>query len=183
MLSAIYQSIFKMNYRIEIAQSKYISELPAISMAAAELFPVEDLPLELRSETIPIKMFEQATSQQRLWIAVDEINDKAVGFAFLTEECGQIHLKELDVHPEHARKGIGSKLLSEVIIWAKNQKYKELTLTTFVHLPWNARFYEKFDFKVIEPSDLSACLTEILDEEAKGLDILKRVLMSLNLNP
>ena len=81
-----------MSYSIEIAQAKYISELPEISIVSAELFPVEDLPLALRSETTPLEIFEEALNEQRLWIAVDENKDQAVGFAFLTEKCGQIHL-------------------------------------------------------------------------------------------
>ncbi len=172
-----------MSYRIEIAQAKYISELPELSIVSAELFPVEDLPLALRSETTPLEIFEEALNEQRLWIAVDENKDQAVGFAFLTEECGQIHLRELDVHPEHGRQGLGTNLLKNVIIWAKNQKYNQLTLTTFRHLPWNAPFYSRLGFRVIEQSELSSCLNKLLDEEAVGLDKSKRVLMSLYLNP
>jgi len=95
-----------MSYSIEIAQAKYISELPELSIVSAELFPVEDLPLALRSETTPLAIFEEALNEQRLWIAVDENKDQAVGFAFLTEKCGQTHLSELDVHPEHGRQGL-----------------------------------------------------------------------------
>ncbi|HDY75023.1 MAG TPA: N-acetyltransferase [Candidatus Marinimicrobia bacterium] len=171
-----------MSYRIEIAQTKYITELPEISRVAAELFPVEDLPLALRSETNPIEVFEEALSEQKLWIAVDENQDKAVGFAFLSDKCGQLHLRELGVHPEHGRQGLGTNLLKNVIIWAKNQKYNQLSLTTFRHLPWNAPFYTKLGFKMIEQSKLNSCLNKLLDEESKGLDKSKRVLMSLNLN-
>jgi len=170
-----------MNYKIEFAQKKYISELPEISRAAAELFPVEDLPLALRTETTPDATFKKAMSEQRLWSVVDEDADKAVGFAYLAEKCGQIHLRELDVHPKHGRQGLGSNLLKKVIIWAKDQNYSQMTLTTFRHLPWNAPFYSRLGFKVIEPSELSSCLSKLLYEEANGLDKSKRVLMSLNL--
>lgn len=171
-----------MSYRIELAQSKYLSELPGISRAAAELFPIEDLPLALRSETNSLEIFEEALSKQKLWIAVDENKDEAVGFAFLSEKCGQIHLREISVHPEHGRQGLGTNLLKNVITWANNQKYNQLTLTTFSHLRWNAPFYTKLGFKVVEQSELSSCLNKLLDEESKGLDKSKRVLMSLELN-
>ena len=49
-----------MNYRIELAQHKYIPQLPTISKAAAEIFPEEDLPVALRSQTTPIAEFEKA---------------------------------------------------------------------------------------------------------------------------
>ncbi len=171
-----------MSYRIEMARIKYVSDLPEISRAAAEIFPIEDLPLALRSKTNPVEVFEKALSAQKLWITIDENTDRAIGFAFLSEKCGQIHLCEISVHPDHGRQGLGTNLLKNVIIWANNEKYSRLTLTTFRHLPWNAPFYTKLGFKVIEQPELSFCLNQLLDEESKGLDKSKRVLMSLNLD-
>jgi hypothetical protein len=54
-------------------------------------------------------------------------------------------------------------------------------LTTFRHLPWNAPFYQKVGFRILEKANLDEQLAEILEEEAKGLDITKRVAMRLDL--
>ena len=171
----------KMSYSIVPAQKKYIYNLPEISRAAAELFSEKDLPLALRSETTPVNIFEDALNDQRLWVVIDEEKDFTVGFALLLEKCGQIHLRELDVHPDHTRQGLGTNLLKAVILWAKNQKYDQISLTTFRHLPWNAPFYSKLGFKIIEKSQFSPCLLELFNEEAKGLNKSNRVLMLLNL--
>ena len=172
-----------MSYRIEPAQHKYISQLPEISRAAAGLFPAEDLPIALRSEMLPLETLEEALLEQRLWIVIDENEDKAVGFALLTERCGNIHLREIDVHPAHGRQWLGTDLLKQVITWSKNKKYQRFTLTTFRHLPWNAPFYAKLGFQAIDQSEFSPCLKKLLDEEAIGLDKSKRVLMILDLKP
>ena len=168
-----------MSYKIEVAKEKYIHNLAEISRAAAELFSEEDLPIALRMETTPFKVLKKALNEQRLWLAIDEKKDLTVGFALLSKKCGQIHLRELDVHPDHARQGLGTNLLKNVILWAKDQKYDQMTLTTFLHLPWNAPFYSKLGFQMIKQSNLSPCLCELLDEEAKGLNKSNRVLMRL----
>ena len=172
-----------MSYRIEPAHYKYISELPEISRAAAGLFPAEDLPIALRSEMLPLETLEEALLEERLWIVIDENEDKAVGFALLTERCGNIHLREIDVHPAHGRQGLGTDLLKQVITWSKNKKYQRFTLTTFRHLPWNAPFYAKLGFQAIDQSEFSPCLKKLLDEEAIVFDKSKRVLMILDLKP
>jgi len=172
----------KMSYKIEIAKTEHITYLPEISRAAAELFPAEDLPLPLRAETVSAETFEKALYEQRLWVVIDEDKDRVVGFALLSEKCGQIHLRELDIHPEYGRQGLGTKLLKNVISWAKSKNYIQLTLTTFRHLPWNAPFYTKVGFKILEQSRLNPCLSKLLDEEAGGLDKSKRVLMSIDLD-
>jgi len=171
-----------MSYRIEIAKRDHIPYLQGISRAAAELFPLEDLPFPLRAQTPSPDIFEGALRQQRLWIVLDENKDRVVGFALLAEKCQQIHLQELDIHPEYGRQGLGTMLLKFVISWVKSKKYKQLTLTTFRHLPWNAPFYTKLGFKIIEPSQLNSCLIKLLNQESRGLDKSKRVLMILDLD-
>jgi ribosomal protein S18 acetylase RimI-like enzyme len=43
-------------------------------------------------------------------VTVDE-SDVAVGFLLADIVDGNFHIKEMDVHPDHGRKGLGTKLL------------------------------------------------------------------------
>jgi N-acetylglutamate synthase-like GNAT family acetyltransferase len=64
-----------------------------------------------------------------------------VGFAILNKLDGHAHLAELAVHPDYGKRGIGSTLLRRSRVWAEEQGYRAITLTTFVDIPWNAPFY------------------------------------------
>ena len=109
---------------------------------------------------------------------MEEKSDRPVGFALLTEVEDFIHLKELDVHPEHGRKGLGTRLMHRIIEWARQEQYPFMTLTTFIHLPWNAPFYEKLGFKALAPEELTPALQELLQSEvAYGLPAENRVAM------
>ena len=93
-----------------------------------------------------------------------------------------IHLEELDVHPDHGRKGLGRKLVQTVLDWARDEGYPAVTLTTFIHLPWNAPFYETFGFVRLPESALSDGLRAELDWEVdQGLEREKRVAMRCDL--
>ena len=169
-----------MSYRIELAQAEYIPVLPRIERAAAGVFPEEDLSLEQRSKTTPVEVFEKAWKEKRLWTLVDKDTDQPIGFALLEEFQGQLHLKEIDVHPDYARRGLGTQLLKKVLLWAKQEGYKTITLTTFRHLPWNAPFYKRFGFMSLESAELSPDMEKLFRKEAAGSEISKRVMMQLD---
>src|SRR5205807_1162414 len=63
-----------------------------------------------------------------------------VGFAFLNKLDGHAHLGGLAVHPDYGRRGIGTALLRRSRVWAEEQGYRAITLTTFADVPWNAPF-------------------------------------------
>jgi N-acetylglutamate synthase-like GNAT family acetyltransferase len=95
---------------------------------------------------------------------------------------GGAHLDEMDVMPDFGRQGVGTRLVRTIIDWARSDNHLELTLITFRHLPWNAPFYEKMGFKVMESSELGEELASLLQAESEaGIDVHKRVCMKLKL--
>ena len=166
-----------MPYRIKLAESENLSDLKEIELAAAELFFDDDLPAALKLDNTDLDEIEKARQENRLWLVIDNVSNKIFGFALLTHEDNQIHIKEIDVHPTHGQKGLGTRLLHNIIEWAKDQGYQFITLTTFRHLPWNVPFYQKVGFKIAKQSELRGRLAELFEEEAKGLDINNRVAM------
>ena len=156
-----------MNYRIVTAGPDHIERLPAIERAAAEMFSTTDLPSALRVQTTPLTRLRQAQQLGRLWVALDA-QDLPVGSALVTQPGRHAHLQQLDVHPNHGRQGLGTKLVRTVLVWAQRQGNSGVTLTTFRHVPWNAPFYQKLGFTVLVDEQLAAepVLSQLLLSEA-----------------
>ena len=57
------------------------------------------------------------------------------------------HLEEVDVHPDHGRRGVGTALVRAVCDWVRRSGHAEITLTTFRALPWNMPFYRRLGFE------------------------------------
>lgn len=101
-----------------------------------------------------------------------------MGFALLVPLDEHIHLEELDVHPDHGRRGLGRQLVQAVVEWAREAGYPAITLTTFRHLAWNAPFYRRLGFADMDQAALTRGLRALLKHEAdSGLDPAKRVAM------
>lgn len=163
------------SYSILAATGLHLPEIPKIEQAAASAFPDEDLPAALRYLVTDRDTLLEARNEGRLWVAVDGANH-AVGFALAEVFDGEAFLDEVDVHPRHARRGIGTRLVNTVIGWAESREFSSLSLITFRHLPWNAPFYERFGFVQLRRHELGPDMLQILDEEARaGIDVSKRV--------
>jgi GNAT superfamily N-acetyltransferase len=93
-------------------------------------------------------------------------------------EIMMAHLEEIDVHPAHGRRGLGTRLVMEICNWATSAGYRSVTLTTFREIPWNMPFYARLGFEEIPSYELSpALLAVIKDETNRGLDPALRVTM------
>ena len=163
-------------YEITAARPSDLPLLPAIELAAARLL-AGHAPESVLAETTSQIEFEEARRHGHLWVA--RAGDAPVGFAHVKVlEPGAAHLEEIDVHPKHGRRGIGTRLVTTVCEWAAREGYASMTLTTFSDVPWNMPFYERLGFRMISPTVLSPALRSILHDEARrGLDPARRVAM------
>lgn len=170
------------SYRVVSATPEHVPALPDIERSASSLFG-NGVPKELLEITSPESAYAAAQSDGRLWVAVGP-DDEPVGLACVTVEADRVHLAELDVLPEHGRRGVGTELVRAVEAWARSREYSEITLTTYRDVPWNAPFYAALGFVVVSESDWDSELRRRFDEEA-GLDSErpKRVAMRKRLIP
>ena len=165
------------SYRIALAKHEQFEQFQQIELAAAALFPVEDVPEHIRSTATGLDDLALVQADGMLWAALSA-DETPVGFAIVRVVDGFAHIQEIDVHPEHGRRGIGTSLIHSVCIWARSHGIAAVTLTTFRHLPWNAPFYERLGFRPLKPGELTPGLAAIVrDEVARGLDPAKRVAM------
>ena len=135
-------------------------------------------PESVLTETTSLHTLEKASRQGHLWVALAD--DVAIGFAFVELiERDSAHLEEIDVHPDHGRRGVGTKLVSRVCQWAAANGYASVTLTTFRDVPWNLPFYARLGFEIVPPAQVSPALRAVIDAETRrGLDPSRRVVMS-----
>lgn len=164
-------------YSIEFAQPEHLHALPEIERQAACLFRGWDVPNSVLEETTPLEEFQAAQAAGLLWVALSP-QHQPVGFALVEVEGHMPHLEEIDVHPLHGRRGIGTTLVKAVCAWARDRGYAGITLTTYRDIPWNAPFYASLGFEVLGAAELTSYLRErVEDEAARRLDPPCRVVM------
>ena len=163
-------------YTIAAARRRDLVLLPAIEVAAATLL-AGYAPASVLIETTSQADLEEAQRCGRLWVALAE--DVPVGFAYIEVlDPAVAHLEEIDVHPDHGRRGVGTALVFSVCRWAAANGYSCVTLTTFRDVPWNMPFYARLGFEEIPPEELRPALLSIIEDETRrGLDPSRRVAM------
>jgi GNAT superfamily N-acetyltransferase len=163
-------------YEIATARESDLALLPAIELAAARLL-AGYAPESVLAETTSQQQLKDAWRRGHLRVALAD--DVPVGFAHVEVlEAAVAHLEEIDVHPDHGRRGLGTRLVQAVCEWAASAGYEAVTLTTFREVPWNMPFYARLGFEVIPAEELSPSLLAVLRDEARrGLDPARRVAM------
>ncbi|CAG0931158.1 amino-acid N-acetyltransferase [Thermoflexales bacterium] len=164
-------------YHIRLAREMDLSALPEIERQANTLFTAYGLAAQLSDILTPIESLRAGVKAQRLWVAADEA-EQPVGFALGGVVGDNAHLDELDVHPAHGQRGLGTALVEAVCRWAQPSGYRAITLTTLQHIPWNAPWYQRLGFRILEENELSEALRELLQAEIqRGLPADQRVAM------
>lgn len=103
---------------------------------------------------------------------------RLVGFGACERIEGMSHIHQMSVMPEHARRGIGSGILSGLIDVARGRGDESLTLITYADVSWNRPFYERHGFVEITHERAPAHLSSLLAEERRvGIDLSRRIMM------
>lgn len=166
---------------ISPARRAHLDDIPRIELAAAALFSEADLPQCIRFKVTPAEDLREALDNQTLWVAIGP-QEQTVGFAMANTVDGDAYLDELDVLPDFGRRGIGARLVTTVIDWARGSGFSHLSLITFRHVPWNAPFYAKLGFSILDPAEHGPEIAGLIkDEHRAGIDTRKRVAMRRNL--
>ena len=164
------------NDEIGPAQPADVPLLPDIERAAAQLLRGH-APDRILAEASSLEALAEAQGKGHLWVA--RHSGKPVGFA-LVSVIGPttVHLGEIDVHPDHGKRGLGRRLVREVCEWARRSGHREVTLTTFREVRWNMPFYASIGFVELDRAKWTPALHEIVDDEtSRGLDPVGRVVM------
>ena len=167
-----------LDLEIRFAREDEFAALAHVERDAAERFRGLDLMQEtLLEKTLPRSMLDEARRAGRLWVAAPPAG-APLGFAHALLIDGGPHLNELDVRPECWGRGIGSGLIECVFCWAAQRERPGLTLSTFRDPEWNAPFYARRGFRILEAGELTPGLLELRRREAMlGFRVERRVFM------
>lgn len=166
-------------YSIRNGTSEDCVVLPAIEGAAAELFrPLNIISPELDFDTLPLAFLEKQCAAGMLLVATHE--DVPVGFVVAMDKDGDFYIAELDVHPDHGKRGLGAGLMQAICSQAFEAGKPRVTLCTFRDVPWNAPFYARLGFTEITKSDWQPWMHDLAERQTnEGLDMETRVYMEL----
>ncbi len=120
--------------------------MPAVERASAARFATIGLADVAAAPLIADEPFERG---DLTLLAVR--GDKIAGFLLARPQDGQVFVRELDVHPDHAGHRLGARLLDGAGRWGARRGARWLTLTTFAEVPWNAPYYARLGFEIFTP--------------------------------
>lgn len=163
---------------IRTATSTDLPALQQIEIAAGE--PFRSIGMDTVADDPPPTLDElnDFLTVGKIWVHTDA-NDVPLAYVHVEIVDDAAHIEQLSVHPLHARRGIGARLIDVVAHWASTHGLRSVTLTTFVDVPWNAPYYERLGFVRLPESALTPGLVRIrANEQAAGLDAWPRITMS-----
>ncbi|MBP0594408.1 GNAT family N-acetyltransferase [Paraburkholderia sp. LEh10] len=117
-------------------------------------------------------------------VIVAQCEGACVGFVMFAMLRTRIYVEALDVLPQHAGRRIGAALLDRVDARARETGATHVDLSTFRDVPWNAPYYGRLGFSVLEDDELDAALLRIRKLRiARGVDETRRVFMRRTVKP
>ena len=166
-------------YCLRKARADELRTVQEIERRAATRLATVGLPAAAELPIHPLDALQADLERGRLLVATDD-HDRPVGFAVFALHDDEAHLEELDVVPEHAGHGLGRRLIQAVVAQTQEAGLSRLVLTTFRDVPFNAPFYARLGFEVVDEPHLSPRLARIRQEERRnGTERAPRVAMIL----
>ncbi len=86
-------------------------------------------------------------------VIVAQSGGKIIGSIIGTFDGWRGNIYRLAVHPEHRRRGIARRLVSEAETWLRDQGAKRVTALVEKDHPWSTGFWDTTEF-FLEPLDL-----------------------------
>ena len=96
-------------------------------------------------------------------VFVAEVDGAVVGYVHVAVVDHGLHVEQVSVVPEAAGHRIGAALLDRAADHARAMGLARLTLTTFCDVPWNAPYYERLGFTLLD--DLGLELRALVEHE------------------
>ncbi|WP_335937856.1 GNAT family N-acetyltransferase [Streptomyces sp. PTD5-9] len=162
---------------IRTAHHRDLPLLQDMERAAGEPFRAFGMAAIADDDPLPLDVLDDYRRAGRAWVTADG-DDRPVAYLIADPVDGAAHVEQVTVHPSAARRGLGRGLIDHLAAWAAGQGLEALTLTTFRDVPWNAPYYARLGFRILDDAELTDGLRKIRTAEAEhGLDRWPRVCM------
>ncbi|MFJ3875946.1 GNAT family N-acetyltransferase [Streptomyces sp. NPDC090077] len=163
--------------RIRAVRRDELPLLQDVERAAGECFRDIGMPEIADDEPLPVGELARYLDCGLAWVAADGA-DVPAAYLIADRVDGNLHVEQVSVHPRSARRGVGRLLLEHLAERAAGEGVPALTLTTFTGVPWNAPYYARCGFRLLEDGALTPGLRRIRAlEAAHGLDRWPRACM------
>jgi GNAT superfamily N-acetyltransferase len=153
---------------IRLATPADLPKIPAIELSGAEAFRGMDVPPELFEDASPVDRWVPVQAAGTLWVAENGVGE-IVGFLAGTRHGERLHIDEFDVLLAAQGQGLGRRMLTHVIAWARGAGLASLSLTTFASVPWNGPFYLSCGFEMWTDQLAPDVAEHLADEASRGL--------------
>jgi GNAT superfamily N-acetyltransferase len=153
---------------IRLARCDELHLLREIELDAGGLFVAVGMPEIAAHEPLTISELEAYQRCGRAWVAVDG-GDRPVGYLISSELDGGAHIDQVSVATAHARRRLGAALIEHLATIAAADGRPALTLTAFRDVTWNAPYYARLGFVVIEPADQGPELRALIAHESVAI--------------
>lgn len=165
------------DWSLRLARPDDAEAMPPIESAAGELFrKVDGLAGLAGARTVPVDRLRRYIRKGHCLVA--HVGEAMAGFLVNEPFRRELHIWEVDVHPDYQQRGIGAGLLRACLIDARNSGFVAVTLTTFRDVPWNAPFYTRLGFEEVSALDAHPRLAgELALEADHGLPVERRCAM------
>lgn len=146
-------------------------ELPAlreIECIAGRMFAMVGMP-EIAATDLPTT--EELDSYRRrdcVWVAVDSA-DRPVAYLTSSVVDGCAHIDQVSVTLTHTRLRLGAALIEHLARIAIESGRSAVTLTTFRDVPWNAPYYARLGFVVMQADEYGPQLRAVVAREAAAI--------------
>lgn len=181
MLKRMKNNTITADVTFRLTQENDIALLPAIERSAAQAF--RQIPAFAWLADGPVL----DRHQHRLYLEaghslVAAADGQAIGFLLSEPLDDALFIVEVSVHQAWQGKGIGQAMIRHTIDSARRDGYPAVTLTTFRDVPWNAPFYTRLGFRMLNEQRLPSGLAAKRRQEiAHGLPPETRCAMRLAL--
>jgi GNAT superfamily N-acetyltransferase len=145
-----------------------LERLRSIERDAARAFLDVGMPEIAADEPKPVAELEAFRAAGRAWVAVDD-GDRPVAYLLSAVVDGCAHVEQVSVVPAHRGRGLGAALIDHLAATARAERRPALTLTAFRDVPWNAPYYARLGFEVVEPADQGPELAALVAREAGAI--------------
>ena len=151
------------NMGVRLCRVAELSAVQEIDRAAGQMFAEVGRP-EVCGMLWRPEALAAARAEGRLWVMTGA-DDRPAGFLVTDMVDGCVHIEQVSVDPGNARRGLGRTLLDHAAEQAAAAGVSALTLTTFADVPWNAPYYVRCGFRVLEDREITAGLRAIWQRE------------------
>jgi GNAT superfamily N-acetyltransferase len=167
---------------VRLARLADIPRLQEVERQAATRFAAIGLPQATALPIMDAASHAAAIEDGRVLVALGG-DDVPIAFAMIEAFGGAVHLREIDVVPEAQGLGLGRRLIERIIADARAAGARAVTLTTFRDVPFNAPYYMRLGFRVVDEAADERLAALRATERAAGVDVAPRVAMALDLAP